>query len=136
MSCKKEELLKAYLKLLELEEQCLEPRCEQEKLTPRQIYYLQVIDGHETLTCSDLAECTNNSKPTVTDMINRFIRMDCVTKQRSEKDHRVYYIRLTPKGERIARSDQLKSQKLIKRIENCLTEDEIIHLIHILNKLS
>lgn len=139
MSCRKQELFRAYLKLLELENQCASatlPEYKEGDLTPRQVYYLRIIDGYDALTCSDLAQYTDNSKPTVTEMVNKFISWDCVVKQRSDTDRRVCYIRLTPKGKRIARAEEMQYLRLVEHIENSLTEEEVKQLIELLNKLS
>lgn len=139
MVCKKHELYQAYMKLLEIGSQCsntISCECQMNELTRKQVYYLRIIDENNEMTFSKLADFTSNSKPTITEMINKFISWDCVYKEKSEMDKRVCYIRLTPKGKRIARAQELTQFKLIERIEDSLSEDEINMLIIILNKLS
>ncbi|MEG0380047.1 MAG: MarR family transcriptional regulator, partial [Eubacterium sp.] len=88
------------------------------------IHYLRIIDENEHMTFSKLADYTAISKPTVTEMINKFILWDCVYKEKSNRDKRVCYIHLTTKGRRIARAEELTQLRLIERIENCLNEED------------
>ena len=138
MTCKKHELYQAYLRLLEIGGSCgasIAHECQAETMTPKQIYYLKIIDHNDDMTFSKLAHYTSNSKPTVTEMINRFIANGCVYKEKSANDKRVCYIHLTPKGKRIARAEEMTQIKLIERIESCLSEEEVSLLISLLNKL-
>jgi DNA-binding MarR family transcriptional regulator len=87
------------------------------------------------VTFSRLAEITQNSKPTITDMINKLVRMDCVYREQCPDDGRIYYIRLTGKGEMIARAEQKALQQVIERLIESLDEDEINVIIEILKKV-
>jgi DNA-binding MarR family transcriptional regulator len=71
-------------------------------MTVKQIGYLKVIHEHGELTFTRLAEITGNSKPTITEMINKFVRMECAYREKSSGDGRILYIRLTEKGQMIA----------------------------------
>ncbi len=139
MECKRYRLYEAYLNLLELNDACSASvcsECQNNDLTRRQIYYLRVIDSQEDMTASRLADITSNSKPTITELVNRLIAGDCVYKEKSSKDRRVCYIHLTPKGKKIARSEELTQLRLVEHIEKSLTEDEVNTLIELLNKLT
>ena len=52
--------------------------CGLSDMTVKQIAYLKTIDDQEKVTFGRLAEITRNSKPTITEMINKFVRMECV----------------------------------------------------------
>ncbi|WP_296561111.1 MarR family winged helix-turn-helix transcriptional regulator [uncultured Acetobacterium sp.] len=138
MTCKKNELYEAYHKLLKLDatlhenENC---QCQAEDVTSKQKYYLKVIDKNYRVTFSQLAQETQNSKPTITELISKFISMGCVYRERSPEDGRVYFIYLTPKGKSIARSEERTQIQFIERIKNSLTDDELDQLITLLNKI-
>lgn len=138
MICKKNELYEAYHKLLKLDaalhenEAC---QCQAEDVTSKQKYYLKVIDKNFRVTFSQLAQETKNSKPTITELISKFISMDCVYRERSPEDGRVYFIYLTPKGQSIARSEERTKIQVIERIKNSLTDEELDQLITLLNKI-
>jgi len=108
---------------------------EMSELTIKQIEQLKVIRDHESLTHSELVEITNLSKPTVTEMINKFIKNGCAIKEKSPTDKRSYYIKLTDRGLKIAKSNELSLEKLIQKMLSCLTEDEIKTFIKLVKKI-
>lgn len=138
MACKKYKLYEACIRLQNLSDACehsLCNECQQHDLTHRQLYYLRIIDTCQEMTFSRLATLTNNSKPTITELVNRLIAQDCVYKQKSSKDKRVCYIYLTEKGKKLARLEGIKQMRIVEHINECLSEDEISCLIELLNKL-
>lgn len=104
-------------------------------ITVKQIGYLKTIDEHEEMTFTGLARITRNSKPTITEIINKFVKMECVYRERSRDDGRIYYIRLTEKGQMIARSEKNALLKLIEKMADSLDETEMDTLIRILSKM-
>lgn len=138
MICKKNELYEAYHKLLKLNaafhenETC---QCQAQEITSKQKYYLKVIDKNYRVTFSQLAQETQNSKPTITELVSKFISMGCVYRERSPEDGRVYFIYLTPKGQSIARSEERTQIQVIERIRNSLNDEELDQLITLLNKI-
>jgi len=104
-------------------------------MTVKQIAYLKVIDEQGEVTFSRLAEITRNSKPTITEMINRFVRMECVYRKPSPDDGRILYIRLTEKGQKIAQAEQTALRRVIERMMDSLDEREQELLIEILQKV-
>jgi DNA-binding MarR family transcriptional regulator len=104
-------------------------------ITVKQARYLKTIDQQGDMTFTRLAEVTCNSKPTITEMINRFESMDCVFRERSPDDGRVLYIRLTDRGRMIARVDERALVQLIERMKNSLDEDELEMLVNLLKKV-
>jgi len=104
-------------------------------LTVKQITYLKVIDEQGEVTFSRLAEITRNSKPTITEMINRFVRMQCVYREQCPDDGRILYIRLTDKGEKIAKAEHEALRRVIERMMETLDEHEMDLLIGIMQKV-
>ncbi len=105
------------------------------QLTLKQIEYLKKFDEREYVTISQLAEELGLSKPTITEMVKKFIRLDCVQKEQCSHDARVYYLFLTEKGKMIARLEQIANDHFIQRVERCLSEEDISLLIEILLKV-
>lgn len=133
-----EELFQALNDLMRVKNECscsILSECGVSSLTVRQIAYLKTIDGQEEITFSRLAEITNNSKPTITEMVNRFEQMECVSRERSPDDGRVLFIRLTEKGRRIAHAEQAALRQIVKRILDSLDENEQELLIRLLEKV-
>lgn len=135
---REEHLFEVIENLLRLKNECsctIFSECGLSDLTVRQIAYLKAIAEQDEVTFSRLAEITNNSKPTITEMINKFVRMECVYREPCPDDGRILYIRLTDKGRKIAKADQNALRRVIERMMNSLDEDETDLLIGILQKV-
>ncbi len=105
------------------------------KFTLKQIEYLKKFDGRQYVTLSQLAEELSLSKPSITEMVRKFIQLDCIKKERCNHDARVYYLFLTDKGKKIARLEQIANEQFIRRMGKSLNEEEINFLIEILLKI-
>ena len=68
-------------------------------------------------------------------MINKFVKFECVYREKCPDDGRVIYIRLTEKGQMIARSEENSLMKVIEKMVDLLNEKEIGTLIEILEKI-
>jgi len=104
-------------------------------MTVKQIAYLKAIDEQGEVTFSRLAEITRNSKPTITEMINKFVRMECVYRQRCPDDGRILYIHLTDKGKKVAQAEKYALRQVIERMIHSLDEHELDLLDEILRKV-
>jgi DNA-binding MarR family transcriptional regulator len=138
MTAREEHLAEVFMYLFNLRNQCscgIFSECGLSDMTVKQIKYLQVIDKNGDVTFSRLAEITRTSKPTVTEMVNRFSRMDCVYRRPCPDDGRIQYICLTKKGQMIARAEQEALERVIERMMETLDEHEIDVLIDILRKV-
>jgi len=138
MSARVEHLVEAFGRLMVIKNECsseIFSECGLTDLTVTQIAYLKAIDEHHDVTFSRLAEITRNSKPTVTEMVNRFVRMECAYRQKCPDDGRVIYIRLTEKGRMIANAEQNALHRMIERIVRALDENEVDLLLEILKKV-
>ncbi|MFZ2330528.1 MAG: MarR family winged helix-turn-helix transcriptional regulator [Atribacterota bacterium] len=105
------------------------------ELSLKQIQYLKKFDRPKHVTISQLAAELGLSKPTVTEMVKKFIRLDYIQKEQCTRDARVYYLFLTEKGRMIARLEEIANEQFIKRVKNSLDEDDINLLIEILLKI-
>ena len=105
------------------------------ELTLRQIEYIKKIGKYESITISGLAEILNLSKPSITEMVKKFIKLDCVYKRQCAEDGRVQYIYLTERGECIARFEDLEIKRLVAKMLESLDHGEIDILISILIKI-
>ena len=135
---REEYLFEVIENILRLKNECsctIFSECGLSDLTVRQIAYLKAIAEQDEVTFSRLAEITHNSKPTITEMINKFVRMECVYREPCPDDGRILYIRLTDKGQKIAKADHHALRRLIERMMNSLDEDETDLLIGILQKV-
>ena len=135
---KDEHLLEVFEHLLIMKNECscsIFSECGLADMTVKQIAYLKVIDENGDVTFSRLADITRNSKPTITEMINKFVRMECVYRESCPHDGRIQYIRLTEKGQKIAKAEQAALRRMIERMVNSLDEHEQELLVEILRKV-
>ena len=138
MTDQRQELTKAYQKLMMIKEECTSKVCglySVAEMTVKQIHYLKIIDSSANMTFSELAEKTKITKPSVTDLINKLEGFGCVYKEKCAEDARVSYIRLTEKGINIARHEKTALINLIDRMMKSLNKDEIDELIRIFNSV-
>jgi DNA-binding MarR family transcriptional regulator len=133
-----EQLFEEFENLFRIKNECscsILSECGLPDITVRQVAYLRTIDEQGEVTFSRLAEITKNSKPTITEMINRFVRMECVYREPCPDDGRILYIHLTEKGKKIAQAEQAALRQVIEKMADSLNEDELDLLIGILQKV-
>jgi DNA-binding MarR family transcriptional regulator len=133
-----EHLLELLEQLLRMKNECscsIFSECGLSDMTVKQIAYLKTIEEEGEVTFSRLAEITRTSKPTITETINRFVRMECVYREPCPDDRRIQYIRLTERGKMIARADQAALHRMIRQMMNSLDEEELDLLVGILRKV-
>ncbi|PKL57560.1 MAG: MarR family transcriptional regulator [Methanomicrobiales archaeon HGW-Methanomicrobiales-2] len=138
MPAREEHLFEVFDRLIAIKNECssaIFSECGLSRLTVKQIAYLKAIDEHHDVTFSRLAEITRNSKPTITEMINRFVRMECAYRQKSPDDGRIVYIHLTEKGRMMANAEQNALNRMIEKMVRALDEKEVDLLIEILKKV-
>jgi DNA-binding MarR family transcriptional regulator len=138
MRDRKEHLFGVFEYILKVRNECsskIFSECGLSDLTVRQIAYLKAIDGEDAITFSRLAEITRTSKPTVTEMINKFVRSQCVYREQCPDDKRVVYIRLTERGQRIAQAEHDALRLVIGQMLDSLDDHEQDLLIGLLEKV-
>ncbi|NKF08570.1 winged helix-turn-helix transcriptional regulator [Clostridium gasigenes] len=131
-------LYETYSGLMKIKGQCgckLIDELNMSELTLRQIEYIKRIGKYEYITISRLAEILKLSKPSITEMVKKFIKLDCVYKRQCKEDGRVQYIFLTERGKSIASFEDLKTKSLVDKMIKSLDENEINVLINILLKI-
>jgi DNA-binding MarR family transcriptional regulator len=135
---REEHLFEVFDNILRIQNECscnIFSECGLSDMTVKQIAYLKAIDEQSEVTFSRLAEITRNSKPTITEMINKFVRMECVYREPCPDDGRILYIRLTDKGQKIANAEHNALRRVIERMMDSMDEHEMDLLIGILQKI-
>jgi len=138
MRGREEHLFEALEDLLRVRNECssrILSECGLSDMTVKQIAYLKTINEQGEVTFSRLAAITRNSKPTITEMVNKFVRMECVYREPCADDRRVLYIRLTEKGQRIAQAEHDALRQIIERMTETLDDREQELLIGLLKKI-
>lgn len=138
MKDKRELILEAFENISKMRLECVcnvKETCAASELTVRQIEYLKVIDNYDYMTFSRLADLTNNSKPTITEMINKFISLKMVYREKCPDDGRISYIFLTEQGKMVARYEKITTERVVDRFMKYLTNDEINTLLTLFMKV-
>lgn len=105
------------------------------ELQVNQLHYLKIIDRTVDITFGKFAEILKVTKPSVTEIVNKLIKLDVVEKAQCTRDKRMYYIKLTEKGRNIARLPFLAEQRVVDIIVSTLNENEIDTFIKLIKKL-
>jgi Transcriptional regulators len=105
---------------------------EADKFTNNDYYYLLVIQSLQRPNFSQIAEKLSVTKPAVSAIIRKLIKLDLVTKIQSSEDKRIYYVELTTKGRCILQGDNAiykwVADNIIEIAEN-ETEQQIVKRI-------
>jgi len=104
-------------------------------LKERHFKYLKEIDRRQSVTMSEFAEAFELSKPTVTEMMQRFEETGVITRKRCDEDGRVVNITLTDRGKLLAKTNRLESDRAIDKIYARLKEEEITLLKRLFDKI-
>jgi DNA-binding MarR family transcriptional regulator len=134
-----DDLLKALEQFNECHEKCHFELAEEiniSELKVKQLHYLEIIGRRGSLTLSQFAEILEITRPSVTSIVNRLIKSECVSKRQCERDGRKYYIELSEKGEKIASFKQLKFRRLVTKITVSLSESEVRTFVTLLQKIA
>lgn len=92
-------------------------------------YYLTTIYYLEKPNFSQVAEALKLTKPAISSMTNKLIKMGLIDKVQSEEDKRVYYICVTQKGMSIIDGDEELYKKVDALIVSVLNDDDKYALV-------
>jgi DNA-binding MarR family transcriptional regulator len=105
-------------------------------LTGPQLTVVKILEAFGALSLSELSDRIRAQNSTVTGIIDRMEREGLVVRERSTEDRRVVHIRLTPKGESIAREIPVEPMVIFREALSSLNRDEMRDLLRILTKLA
>jgi DNA-binding MarR family transcriptional regulator len=106
------------------------------ELTGPQLTVVKILESVGDLSLSDLSDRIRAQNSTVTGIVDRMEREGLVVRSRSTEDKRVVRIRLTEKGERIAREIPVEPMEIFRTALAGLTAAEARDLLRILTKLA
>ena len=135
---KRELIYEAVRKFNSLGHECnleISDRLGMSELQLSQLHYLKIIDRTVDMTFGKFAEILKVTKPSVTEIVNKLIKLDVVVKTQCTRDKRIFYIKLTEKGRNIARLPFLAEQRVVDIIVHALDEEEVDTFIKIIKKL-
>ena len=104
-------------------------------LTVKQYYYLDVINRMDNPTYSEIAEKFKVTKPAVTAIVNKLIKLGYLERVQSEKDRRIFYIWISDKGKKLIEINNNAANAYARYVETCLTKEELKSYAQILEKI-
>lgn len=105
-------------------------------LTGPQLTVVKLLEQIGDLSLSELSERIRAQNSTVTGIIDRMVRENLVTRERSKEDRRVVYIRLTTKGKKLAEEIPIEPMEIFRGALETLTAGEVRDLVKILGKVA
>ncbi|WP_214827537.1 MarR family winged helix-turn-helix transcriptional regulator [Exiguobacterium algae] len=90
---------------------------------------------HHRLTMKELSEEISRSKPTVTVLVNKLLKLGYIEKRKDLTDQRISYITLTEKGEALKPIFDEVSHTLNTLVYGNMSEDEQTRFEETLNKI-
>lgn len=105
-------------------------------LTGPQLTVVKMLEQIGDLSLSELSERIRAQNSTVTGIIDRMVRENLVTRERSKEDRRVVYIRLTAKGRKLAEEIPIEPMEIFRGALETLTASEVRDLVKILGKVA
>ena len=104
-------------------------------LTGPQLTVIKLLESFGDLSLSSLSERIRAQNSTVTGIIDRMEREGLVKRERSTSDRRVVYIRLSDKGQKLAREVEVEPMEIFRSALTGLPRDDLRDLLRILAKL-
>jgi len=105
-------------------------------LTATQVSVMKLLDAIGDLSLSSLSVRIGANNSTVTGVIDRMERDGLVARERSIDDRRVWLIRLTPAGRRLARDLEVSPWEVLAGAIGALSGREKSQLLTLLGKLA
>ena len=105
-------------------------------LTGPQLTVVKMLEQIGDLSLSELSERIRAQNSTVTGIIDRMVRENLVLRERSKEDRRVVFIRLTPKGRKLAQEITVEPMEIFRNALEDLSASEVRDLVKILGKVA
>jgi DNA-binding MarR family transcriptional regulator len=110
--------------------------CQRLGITATQLNVLKLLEEVKELSLSELSRRLAAQNSTVTGIVDRMVEAGLATREQSEEDRRVWRIRATERGQRIARDVAIAPWDLLRGAIASLGADEKTTLTRILTKLA
>ena len=128
-------LVNLFRDIMELEEQAIITQ-EYQDITNNDMHVIEAIGVGEPKNMSTIAKLLSVTVGTLTIAMNSLVNKKYVTRQRSEKDRRVVFVKLTERGERAYHHHADYHRQMTEAILDKLDEKELPVLIKTLDALS
>lgn len=110
--------------------------CERVGVSPTQLNVIMLLDQIEALTCSELSRRLATQNSTVTGIVDRMVEAGLVAREQSQEDRRVWRIRLTERGSKIARQVDVAPWAILRKAVNAMEPAQQKKLFELLRVLA
>ncbi|MEW6622917.1 MAG: MarR family transcriptional regulator [Bacillota bacterium] len=93
-------------------------------LSKTEIFVLLLLDRHDEVIMSQIADYINIPMSTATGIVDRLVKKGHVKRERSDADRRIVLLRLTEKGKELLQGFKTSVNKYLELINEGLTEEE------------
>jgi MarR family transcriptional regulator, organic hydroperoxide resistance regulator len=110
--------------------------CQRLGITATQLNVLKLLEEIGDLSLSELSKRIASQNSTVTGIVDRMVDAGLVQRERDDDDRRVWRIRMTAKGTRLARSVTVAPWDILHQAVDGLPAGEKQELIRLLDKVA
>ena len=110
--------------------------CAKVGVSPTQLNVIKLIDQLGELSLSELAMRLATQNATVTGIIDRMDEAGLVTRKQSPEDRRVWRVRLTERGQKIARNVEVGPWEILRRAVDALDRKKQQQLVALLREVA
>lgn len=104
-------------------------------ITPTQFFLLELIASHDNCKAADIANILDISPSATTTILDRLYKNGWIERDRSEKDRRIVWLKVTENGTNLLSDIEIKRfQLLLKQFDN-ITEGEIEQVCEVFKKI-
>ncbi|MCG8502502.1 MAG: MarR family transcriptional regulator [Firmicutes bacterium] len=104
-------------------------------INPVHIHLLKFIQQKEKCIVTDIAHYFSITLSAVTGSVDKLVKMELVTRERSEEDRRIVVIKLTDEGKRVLEKADANRLKLFEKGFSNLSHEEVEGFFDTLNKV-
>lgn len=104
-------------------------------ITVPQMLILEILNKKDECIMSELAEALFITTSAVTGLIDRMIKLNLVTRSRSEKDRRIVRVKITKKGENIIAKIVEQRHRMIAETFGKISREERKKYLEIMEKV-
>lgn len=109
--------------------------CKTHSLTMLQLHVLLIMKNGKDLKVKDVADHLMIAMPTATNLLDKLVEQELVTRKVDENDRRNVLLSLTDKGRELLIKGKKMRNDVMNKVLSHLNDEEKISLLNILNKL-
>lgn len=106
------------------------------ELGKQEIFMLKILGESKRISMTELADHASVALSSATGMVDKLVEKGFVTRERTEEDRRLVFVKLTKRGQTAFQQDLKLRRGLGMRMLSKLDEDEQEDLVRLLSKMA